>query len=314
VGVGKAQALLTQTILDVLNAEADLLGGPRVSSRTLEDWISEELLPGPLQNSLGRHGSEWTYSPAFLKAALEVIKFKAIDPNRRNTVLRIRLWLLGFDVSIKRITEDLESEFSRLLRRNIFRNPLRYDAKSGEDISVRDKDRERRRAGTLDPAFIDAGFELPRDDLLRLVWEAISDPVRSSQFLQMLDQLVSPLLSESGKGVFQIFLKSVEPYIDTSGLFGNPDEIEKSSLEAFAAVNKEHLTKGRRLYQFALSMADCAGRGEEFFPPDVALQLGEVFSKTARSLRESDEWCVAGLAACAVAVSRAKSNRSRKRG
>ena len=296
--------MLTQTVLDVLNAEAESLGAPRVSSRTLEDWISEKLLPGPLQNSFGRHGSEWTYSPASLRAALEVIKFKAIDPNRRNTVLRIRLWLLGFDISIKRIAEDLESEFSRLLRRNMFRNPLHYDAKSGKDISVCDKERERRRAGALDPAFIDAGFELPRDDLLRLVWEAISDPVRSSQFLQMLDQLASPFLSESGQRVFQTFLKSVEPYIDTSGLLGNPDEIEKSGLQALAAVNKEHLTKGRRLYQFVLSMTDCAGRGEEFFPPDLSLQLGDVFSKIARSLRESDEWCVVGLAACTIAVSR----------
>jgi hypothetical protein len=150
VGVGKAQALLTQTVLDVLNAEAESLGAPLVSNRTLEDWISEKLLPRPLQKSLGRHGSEWTHSPASLKAALEVIRFKSLDPNRRNTVLRIRLWLLGFDVSINQIAEDLESEFSRLLCRNIFRRPLRYDAKSGEDISVRDKDRERRRAGTLD--------------------------------------------------------------------------------------------------------------------------------------------------------------------
>jgi hypothetical protein len=252
VGVGKAQALLTQTILDVLNAEAESLGAPRVSSRTLEDWISEKLLAGPLQKSLGRHGSEWTYTPTSLKAALEVIKFKAVDPNRRNTVLRVRLWLLGFDISINQIAEDLDAEFRRLLRRNMFRNPLHYDAKSGEDISVRDKDRERRRAGTLDPAFTDAGFELPRDDLLRLVWEAISDPVRASQFLKMLDQLVSPLLSEGGKIFFQTSLGSLEPYIDTSGLLGNPDEIEKSGLEAFAAVNKEHLAKGRRLYQFAL--------------------------------------------------------------
>ena len=75
-GVGKAQALLTQTVLDVLNAEAESLGAQPVSSRTLEDWISEKLLPGPLQNSLGSHGSEWTYSPASLKAALEVIKLK----------------------------------------------------------------------------------------------------------------------------------------------------------------------------------------------------------------------------------------------
>jgi hypothetical protein len=80
----------------------------------------------------------------------------------------------------------------------------------------------------------------------------------------------------------------------------------ESGLEAFAGVNEGHLMKGRRLYQFALAMADCAGRGEEFFPQDLALQLGEVFSKTARSLRDCDEWCVAGLAACSIAVSRAR--------
>ncbi len=258
----------------------------------------------PTASGARRGGSR---SPS-TQAALEVVRFKALDPYRRNTVLRIRLWRLGFDVPIDRIAEDLESEFSRLLRRNIFRNPLRYDATSGEDILARNKDLERRRVGTLDPAFAEAGFELPRDDLLKLVWEAISDPVRSSQFLKMLDQLVSPLLSESGKIFFQTFLRSLEPYIDTSGLLGNSDEIETSGLAALAAANKAHLIKGRRLFQFAVSMADCAGRGEEFFPPDLSLQLGDVFSKIARSLRNSDEWCVAGLAVCTIAVSRTQIN------
>jgi hypothetical protein len=227
-------------------------------------------------------------------------------------VIRIRLWLLGFDVSIKRIGQDLESEFRRLLRRNIFRNPLHYDAKSGEDISGLEKDRERRRAGTLDQTIIDAGFELPRDDLLKLVWEATSDPARSSQFLERLEQMVSPFLSESGSSAFQIFLKSIRPYIDTSGVLGNPDEIGESGLEAITAVSKEHLVKGRGLYQFVQSMADCAGRAEEFFPPDLSLQSGGMFAKVARSLRDSDDWCVAGLAMCTIAVSRAKGDGSRR--
>ena len=92
---------------------------------------------------------------------------------------------------------------------------------------MRDKDRERRRAGTLDPAFIDAGFDLPCDDLLRTRKGGDLRSSESSQFLQMLDQLVSPLLSESGKAVFQTFLKSVKPYVDTSGLLGNPYGTEK---------------------------------------------------------------------------------------
>jgi hypothetical protein len=113
--------------------------------------------------------------------------------------------------------------------------------------------------------------------------------------LKKLDHLVSPFLSESGKSVLETFLKSVEPYVDTAGLFGNPEEIGESGLEAFTGINERHLMKGRRLYQFALAMADCAGRGEEFLPSDLALQLGKAFSKTARSLHESDEMVYRGV-------------------
>jgi hypothetical protein len=82
-------------------------------------------------------------------------------------VVRIRLWLLDFFIPINRIKEDLESEFSRFLRQHFFRHPFHYDAESGDDISEHEKERERRRAGPLDPAFVDAGMELPRDDLLK---------------------------------------------------------------------------------------------------------------------------------------------------
>jgi hypothetical protein len=292
-------------LLEVLNAEARSLGAPALSDRALEDWFFEDLLPRPIEKGLAGGGSEWRYSSDAIRAALEVVRLKCSTPSRRNSAVRIRLWLLDFFIPINRIKEDLESEFSRLLRRDFFRYPFRYDSESGDDISEREKDREQRRAGPLDPTFVRAGFELPRDELLRLIWEAISDPVGPSQFLKTLDHLLSPFLSERGKSVFETFLKSVEPYVDTAGLFGNPEEIGESGLEAFAHINAVHLMKGRRLYQFALAMADWAGRGEEFLPSDLAVQLGEAFSKTARSLRECDEWCVTGLAVCAIAASRA---------
>jgi hypothetical protein len=127
------------------------------------------------------------------------------------------------------------------------------------------------------------------------------------QFSVEKPALTGSVLSGNQQSALKTFLKSIEPYVDTAGLFGNPEEIGESGLEAFTGINEEHLMKGRRLYKFALAMADCAARAEEFFPPDLALQLGEVFSKTARSLRESDEWCIAGLAVCTIAVSRATS-------
>ena len=297
--------MLKDTILAVLNAEARSLGAEPVTERALEDWISEDLFKGPTEKGLSGGGSEWRYSPAALRAALEVVRLKAASPERRNTVFRIRLWLLGFDVPINRIAEDLESEFSRLLRRRFFRNPFRYDASSGRGLSEREKERERRRAGPLDPAFVDAGLEMPTDDLLRLVWESVSDPIKASQLMKSLNALASPFLSEKGQAIFADVLKGGEPYVDVAGLFGAPDEIEKSGLEALAAINEGDLMKGRRLYQFVLAMADCAARGSEFFPPGVPPAPREALSKIARTLRESDEWCVAGLAVCSIAAHRA---------
>jgi hypothetical protein len=297
--------VLKDTILAVLNAEARSLGAEPVTERALEDWIYEELLEKPTEKGLAGGGSEWRYSPIALGAGLEIVRLKASRPSRRNSELRLRLWLLDFDVPIERIAEDLESEFSRLLRRRIFRNPFRYDAKSGHDLSELEKERERRRAGQLDPTLVDAGWELPTDDLLKLVWESISDPTKISQFLKSFDALVSPYLSEQGQAIFAVFLNSLEPYVDVAGLLGAPDEIEKSGLGSLPAVNERDLAKGRRLYQFALAMADWAARGAEFFPPDVPPALGEALSKIARTLHNSDEWCVAGLAICSVAAHRA---------
>jgi hypothetical protein len=58
-------------------------------------------------------------------------------------------------------------------------------------------------------------------------------------------------------------------------------------------------------------MADCAERGGEFLPSNIPPALGEALSKAARTLRDSDEWCVAGLAACAIVTHRAITSVSR---
>ena len=86
--------------------------------------------------------------------------------------------------------------------------------------------------------------------------------------------------------------------------FGNPDWIEGSGLELLDTVSAGDLLKARRVYQFALSMVDCASRSAEFLPPNISPVSSEGLSKIVRTLRESDEWCVAALATCAIAKSR----------
>jgi hypothetical protein len=102
-------------------------------------------------------------------------------------------------------------------------------------------------------------------------------------------------------------LEGLEPYVRVAGLFGNPEEIERSGLEELARVGPSELQKARRLYKFVIAGSDCVDRGAEFLPPDVPPTLKTQLSRIATTLAESDEWCVAGLAAAAIAASRAKS-------
>ena len=171
-------------------------------------------------------------------------------------------------------------------------------------------ERELRKAGPLDQTLADAGLAPPSGDVLsassEMVWGSRPGP---SQFLKSFDGVVSQFASDSGREALSDFLRG-DPYVAVAGLFGNPDEIERSGSDALAAVKVGDLEKGRRLYQFGLAMADCAARGNEFLPPNDPPALGEALSKAARTLRESDQWCVAGLAACAIAAFRAKIDRT----
>ena len=96
------------------------------------------------------------------------------------------------------------------------------------------------------------------------------------------------------------FYAAWNPTLPRPGYSGTQSEIEKSGLEALATIGEGDLLKGRRFYQFILAMADFATRGGEFLPPEVDPALSEALSKIARSLRDSDEWCVAGLAGCSI--------------
>jgi hypothetical protein len=145
----------------------------------------------------------------------------------------------------------------------------------------------------------------PSGQVLSFSSEATWGSAQPSQLLKSLNELISQFASEKGRGVLSDFLQGLEPYVAVAGLFGNPDEIEGSGLEVFATINEGDLLIGRRFYQFALAIADCATRGSEFLRPNIPSAQGEALSKIARTLRESDEWCVAGLAACAIAAGRA---------
>jgi hypothetical protein len=144
----------------------------------------------------------------------------------------------------------------------------------------------------------------PAQDILKLGSEGVWGSDKPSQLWKTLRELASRYLSEKGQEAFRALVEVLEPYVNVAGLFGNPDEIERSGLEELARVGPPELQKARRLYQFVIVGSDCADRGSEFLPPDVLPTLDKQLSRIARTLAESDEWCVAGLAAGAIAASR----------
>jgi hypothetical protein len=91
-------------------------------------------------------------------------------------------------------------------------------------------------------------------------------------------------------------LVGVEPYFNISGLFGNPDEIEKSGLEELSKVEDADLREGRRFYQVILGIYELAAK---ILDPSAAggwKEGHEAFQAAAISLKETDECAVTFLA------------------
>ena len=164
------------------------------------------------------------------------------------------------------------------------------------------------KAGSLDQTFfIDARFVLvPQADALKIAYEWVWGSEKPSQFFKSLKELASQYLSADGQEALSAWVEWFEPHVAVAGIFGDPEEIEGSGLEEVRALTSDDLQQARKLYQFGVAMADCAARGGEFLPPNVFPALNQALYKIANTLAESDEWYVAGLAACAIAVSRVK--------
>jgi hypothetical protein len=108
-------------------------------------------------------------------------------------------------------SEDLGSEFRRLLHRRFFRNPFGYDARSGDDLTEREMERELRKAGPLDQRLAEAGLAPPSGDVLNFTSELVWGSPESSQILKSFDGLISQFASEKGRGIFAVLLVTLSP-------------------------------------------------------------------------------------------------------
>jgi hypothetical protein len=291
-------------LLEVLNTKAQALDLPQVTDRVLEDWIFEGLMEGPKQKGHGQGpGPEWRYSPEAVTRGFEILRLKA-SGSRRNAALRLQLWLRDNEVPSDQIRQDLKSEFRRLFRRRFFRSNFSYDARARQRPNERMLKGERRKAGQLDPRLAAAGIELSDNAILKYFSELIWGGGALSQSLDLLATEICTLAPWAPIGAIEEGLSHLKPYADVGGLFGNPDEIEKSGLDDLSLIDEFDLRGGKRFYQGIVSMFKLGRQILALTPSFSSHEMVVAIEAIARTLDESEEWSTAAFALGSIAAFR----------
>ena len=293
-------------LLSLLNAEGQRLGMDPISPRALEDWISEDYFEGPDPKGRQRGlNPEWQYTAEAAERGLAVVRLRAAG-TKRAAATRVRLFLRGFDIPLLRIKPDLCSEFARLLKRHVFRRPWDYEA--DKDATEAEKERQLRRAGRVDPVLEAAGLKAPDQTILdggsALVWGIPGVDSLLSTVTKILSGI--PILTDE---IRHGLVGDIQPYIEILGLFGNPDEIERSGLEEIQKCSTEDIQDGHDFYMSALNFAEAAAHLSKLSKSQGAPTMQAALQKVARSIRDGDEWCTMIFAAGTVAAFRREKNK-----
>jgi hypothetical protein len=242
-------ALLKPELLALLNAEAAALGCGPISERMLEDWISEGLIGGPKPKGRRRGANpEWRYASGAAERGLRIVRLRARG-TMRFAALRVRLSLSDFDVEASQIKADLHSEIERLLKRRFYRRPWSYDARMRKFVATSELKRHAQKLEPVDPRLAAAGLKPSDEVILNLGSEFFWGPGSVGDFLSLVKQGTGTITPWLPTAIREELSAGIEPYIQVSGLFGNPDEIEKSGLEELSKVEDTDLRDGSRFYQ-----------------------------------------------------------------
>jgi hypothetical protein len=98
-------------LLELLNAGGTLPSGRIITERMLEDWVYEELIPGPARG-VGTREPNWQWSEESLAAALKVIEYRSRG-FKRSTAIRAQRWLEDRELKIPLDREAMVLEFKR---------------------------------------------------------------------------------------------------------------------------------------------------------------------------------------------------------
>jgi hypothetical protein len=146
-----------EDLLERLNAQVHLPANKNITARTLEDWVYEDLIPGPTRAG-GTREPNWQWSEESFDAAFRVVEYRERG-FKRYTAIRSQQWLeRQSPLSIETVREDLIMEFAcarnLLLRYVSSTHGLRADS----TLSEYKRRALLRQIGPLDPIFERAGI------------------------------------------------------------------------------------------------------------------------------------------------------------
>ena len=149
-----------------------------------------------------------------------------------------------------------------------------------------------------------AGFALPDQVILNILSELSWGPSGPAKLLAHYVAEIQRLAPWLPADVIRAFLSDIEPYADLAGLFGNPEEIEKSGMDELLRVDDRDLERGRAFFRLVVSLFDFGRRlctlAPATFPPAIATATEAI----VWTLSNSDEWATTVLAVGSIAAYR----------
>lgn len=269
-------------VLTIANDTARAIGGGKVTSRALQDWVYAGLVPPPTVHGLGRGaGVRSTFSPVAVAVVRKIVELRQRGI-RRKSLVAVYLWLDDQFSDAYKIRGFLLLEFERTFRNSVRGQKAQFDHRF-EDIS--------------DGAMI--------DKRMRALPKAAPVISRLTAVIPAQDMLLAASSATWGSSVdradFKIpLMSSIAEF--GKGLFGAPDEANQSVLELIEKASEEDLAQAKNnMWIFLTIFAFC--RVFSDFTNSSENSNISVFYDTIFDTLLSPDWIVgmtANFAACEI--------------
>ena len=230
-------------LLDRVNRWTRNRYGTRVTSRQLDDWVHEELVPGPnLVPHPGQRAAKREWSAHSYRSILHICRSKSRGLKTFDQ-LRVHEWLSGNEPLTEKVRGSMIKEFRRLYAQ-VYR-PMRTD--SGPDNSLPNKPMKRQktiRAGERDVRLQAFASQMPDQ-----VWHPAYDAIRFGtpfEVVPLIKQcmLIFPFLADG-----EIETRKIDFDLVGAGQVAEDDDdaIEGSAEHSLQSLGKDAFANAREV-------------------------------------------------------------------